>query len=312
VTESTSTQTVEAKAEVRGRHISYSELSDFRQCPFKHDLAYRQRWTPPEAPGALATGSLFHKVMEAHYRIEPEKSIDSLAIATLLYAEDGTQNETQELVSWMYAGYLERYGADEEWEVLEVEKKSEVGLPVPGGKRRSPIRLKVKIDNLRRNVETGLFWLWDYKTNSRFPNELGLEMEDQFPLYQWAYEQMGYTIEGVMYDCARTQRNKGPMELDARFKRIPMYYPPERQQYAAEAAWRTAKRISALNRTERERTTSARWCVERCKFTEPCLAGMKGMDENEFMLSLGYTIYDPTAKTRAAEEAAASEDDDLI
>jgi hypothetical protein len=248
--------------------------------------------------------------MEAHHRIEPEKGIDSLTIASLLFNDDETQDETQELVSWMYSGYLECYGSDPEWEVIETEKKSEVNLPVPGGKRKSPIKLKVKIDNLRKHVETGLFWLWDYKTGARFPNEIGLEMDDQFPLYQWAYEQMGYKIEGVMFDFVRTQRNKGPMELDARFKRIPVYSSPERLRYSAEAAWHTAKRISALNRTERERTTSSRWCIERCKFTEPCLAGMKGLDEEEFMRSLGYTIYDPEAKK--VEEATTSEDDDLI
>jgi len=298
------------------RHVSYSELSDFRQCPHKHSLAYRQKWSAPEIPGAPTTvGSLFHEVMQANYRLNhervvdglPERSVDALTIVNLLHDAEGEQDVTQELVEWMYQGYIECYGGDSDWDILESEKVSEIGLPIPGGTRKSPIKMKVKIDNLRRHRPTGLIWLWDYKTGKNFPNELGLEMDDQFPTYQWAYEQMGYTIEGVMFDFARTQKNKGPMELDNRFRRIPVFSPPERLQYTAEAAWRTAKRISALNNTLPERTTSARWCVERCKFTEPCLFGMKGGDEAEFMRSLGYTVYDHNAKEAAAEETSDDE-----
>jgi len=296
-----------ATVKPKGRHIAYSELSDFRQCPHKWQLGYRDRWTPAEVSASLNKGRLFHEVMEAHYRPE---AVDSITVADLLYAPDGTQDEVQNLVEWMYDGYCERYAQDSEWEILEVEKKSEVGLIIPGGTRRSPIKLKIKIDQLRRHIPTGKFWLWDFKTGSRFPNELGLDLDDQLTLYQWGYEQLGYEIEGLVYDFVRTQRNKGPMELDARFIRIPVYRSPEQLQNTAYDAWRTAIRMSHLTRGVAERATSSRMCIERCSFTESCLAGRKGLDEEEFMRSLGYTIYDPEAKK--VEEATVSEDDDLI
>ena len=50
-----------------GRIVSWSELDALKQCPMKHHLAYEERWTGPETSKALAIGSLFHKVMEAHY-----------------------------------------------------------------------------------------------------------------------------------------------------------------------------------------------------------------------------------------------------
>lgn len=270
-------------------HVSYSELSDFRQCAHKHDLGYVQKWTPAEVSPALNKGRLWHQVMEAHYRMDG--GIDSLAIATLLHPEDGEQSEVQNLVEWMYEGFCECYGQDDEWEVLEIEKVDEVNLPIPGGKRRSPIKLKIKIDQLRRHVPSGKLWLWDFKTGARFPNELGLDLDDQFTLYQWGYEQLGYEIEGIVYDFARTQRNKGFMELDTRFIRIPVFRTPEQLWNTAHDAWRTARRMSHLTGGVADRATNSRSCIERCSFTEPCLSGRKGLDEQEFLRSMGYTKY---------------------
>ena len=275
------------------RHISYSELASFRHCPHKHTLEYRERWTPAEVAPALNKGRLWHEVMEAHYRIEPPNAgVDSLRINELLYAPDGTQDEVQELVTWMYERFCEKYGQDEDWDVLEIEKKDEINLPIPGKTRRSPIKLKIKIDQLRRQRSTGLLWLWDFKTGARMPNELGLALSDQFVLYQWGYEQMGYTIEGVVFDFARTQKNKGPMALDDSFLRIPIFSTDQQLLNTAEDAWRTAKRIAALNTTYPERCTDSEMCIRKCSFTESCLAGRKGMDEVEFMQAKGYVIYD--------------------
>lgn len=47
--------------------ISYSELDTFRQCPLKHELAYRQRWTPDTVAAPLSRGKLFHAVLEYWY-----------------------------------------------------------------------------------------------------------------------------------------------------------------------------------------------------------------------------------------------------
>lgn len=271
-------------------HVSYSELSDFRQCAHKWHLGYVEKWTPAEVSAALNKGRLWHQVMEAHYRMG-NGDIDALAINALLHPDDGEQSEVQNLVEWMYAGFCERYGQDEDWEVLEIEKRDEVNLPIPGGKRRSPIKLVIKIDQLRRHVSTGKLWLWDFKTGARFPSELGLDFDDQACLYQWGWEQLGYEIEGIVYDVARTQRNKGPMELDARFVRIPMFRTPDQLWNTAYDAWRSARRMSHLTKGISDRATNQRTCIERCSFNEPCLAGRKGLDEIGFMESMGYTKY---------------------
>lgn len=287
-------------------HVSYSELADFRQCAHKWSLGYVQKWTPAEVSAALNKGRLWHEVMEAHYRLDG--GVDCLTVADLLHPQDGSeQDDVQVLVEWMYEGFCERYGQDAEWEVLEIEKVDEVNLPIPGGKRRSPIKLKIKIDQLRRHVATGKLWLWDFKTAARFPSELALDFDDQSTLYQYGYEQLGYEIEGIVFDVARTQRNKGPMELDARFTRIPVFRTPEQLLNTAHDAWRSARRMSHLTQGVSDRATNQRSCIERCSFSEPCLAGRKGLDEQEFMRSMGFTIYDHNAKEAAAEETSDDE-----
>lgn len=285
-------------------HVSYSELADFRQCAHKWQLGYVEKWTPAEVSAALNKGRLWHEVMEAHYR---KDGVDCLSVADLLHPVDGEQDDVQVLVEWMYEGFLQRYGQDEEWEVLESEKRDEINLPIPGGKRRSPIHLVIKIDQLRRHRATGKLWLWDFKTGARFPAELGLDLDDQFTLYQWGYEQLGYEIEGIVYDFARTQRNKGPMELDVRFVRIPVFRTPEQLLNTAYDAWRTALRMSHLTKGVSDRATNSRQCIERCSFTEPCLMGRKGFDEQEALETHGYTIYNHNAKEVAAEDPSDDE-----
>ena len=50
--------------------VSFSEIDTYRQCPLKHEWAYKQRWKRPvEEASALAKGSLWHLVLETHYNV---------------------------------------------------------------------------------------------------------------------------------------------------------------------------------------------------------------------------------------------------
>src|ERR1039457_4433083 len=92
--------------------VSFSELDTFRQCAHKHDLAYKNRWFSATTSPALARGTLFHACMENYYkamrRVQREKlSKDEFPayvqkkLAPLLFNENGSQSETQNLVEWM-------------------------------------------------------------------------------------------------------------------------------------------------------------------------------------------------------------------
>ena len=150
--------------------VSYSELDTYRQCPLKHQLAYVQRWTKEAPEGkALARGTLWHQVMDAHYStikaaqqrlpgFSVPKSDEAevlaecwVAVQPLLFDPiSGQQTEDQKLIEWMYRGYVEVYGADRDWQVLEVERSTQIPLPGESGRASSRYRLKVKIDHQMR------------------------------------------------------------------------------------------------------------------------------------------------------------------
>jgi RecB family exonuclease len=66
------------------RTISWSEIDSWRQCPFKWRLEYAERWVPAETSPALSKGTLWHTVLEKHYRILQS----SRSLATAMDAVD--------------------------------------------------------------------------------------------------------------------------------------------------------------------------------------------------------------------------------
>jgi hypothetical protein len=274
------------------RHVSYSELSSFRRCVHLWDLEYRQRWRPSVVSAALNKGRLFHEVMKVHYGGK-DGVIDALAIADLLYQEDGTQDETQELVEWMYKGYCEMWGSDPQWKILACEETSHLWLPTESSrgsaKYHSRTQLKMILDLLVQD-EYDRIWLVDHKTGAKLPDEMTLEHDDQFSLYQWGKEQEGIKIAGIIYNAARTQRNKGAMDLADRFRRVPMYRTPLQLENTAIDAYRTVSRMRAVPSGETERCFGLTRCMMpyRCQFLEPCLHGRKGGDEVDFLKSMDY------------------------
>ena len=103
----------------------------------------------------------------------------------------------------------------------------------------------------------------------------------------YALAQRGIEVHGVIYNCCRTRRNKKPMELDQRFRRIPMYRTTAQLDNTALDAWRTARRMHAGAFCER--ATDREQCMWRCPYTEACLFGRKGGRIEEFLEAKGYT-----------------------
>lgn len=304
--------------------VSFSELDCFKQCPHKHRLAYKDRWVSDQKAPALARGTLWHLVLEHHYRtIQAAQragcgvpTVDELAtkVLPLLYLPDGSQDEEQTLIEWMYLGYLEQYGLDPYWDVVAVEHAPEVYLPTERG-GRSRFKLKLKIDLIVR--AEGRVWVVDHKSCKDLPRQKELDLDDQFGLYTWAMRQLGKKVFGSIHNAARTHRNKDPesdprarnaeglflnkdgsvskvqpqlQPLDERFARARLYRTDEELQSLAVDAYRTAKMAYSLALDSEPRHTDPDRCGWRCNFTEPCLAGRKGIDEVEVLLGSGFRI----------------------
>ena len=280
-------------------HItSWSEISTFRMCPHKWSLAYLERWTTAVTSPALQKGTMMHAVLEEHYgamrRVQRGKlPIESFSkyvekkINPLLYNESGDQNEVQDLVSWMYAGYLERYPIAqemEEWEIIAVEHEAVVPLPNLLG-RKSNFHLKMKMDLIARHRPSRKLYIWDHKTGANLPNDLDLAFNDQFGLYCWGMRQLGKPVWGAWYNALRTQRNKTDGQtIESRHSRTPLYRIDAELNTIATEAFLTIKRAYAIKEGLAERAPDSDRCKWMCQFREPCLAGRKGINEKQFLL----------------------------
>ena len=272
--------------------VTYSELDAFRQCPLKHQWSYVDKYrNDPGEGSALSRGSLWHRVMEAHYLLlqdHPEWDEETPArfkqfmLQHILTDEAGGQSEDQELIEWMYDGYLEMYGPDSQWEPILVEQAGEVRLRTPDGKP-TKFFLRFKIDMVARDRHTGALWLFDHKSASMFGRDTEIELDDQFRLYTWALRQLGVPIHGVIRSDARTKRNKGPMELENRFRRVLTFCSDLEADNVAQDALQAAKAAYLPNRPVYPSPAPDR-CSWRCNYREPCIARRKGLGTSEQLM----------------------------
>lgn len=255
--------------------VSWSELDAGRQCPHKWDLAWHQRWTPPDVSRPLAIGSLGHKALETHYRIL--QTGGSLADATLAVVDllrTPPLSPYADTVAWIYNRFVERYGADRQWKILGVEET----LTIPLDDR---FNLKAIIDLIVEDRSSGAIILIDWKFSSRLLGDRELAFDDQFGLYQAVMRQQGRPVLHCLYGQNRTPqggqmpRNLDP-PLDDWFFRVPVYRTDgELEQLLEEALDDFHRLYDGVETGDLPRHPDSDRCKWRCPFTLPCLHGRK-------------------------------------
>jgi hypothetical protein len=291
--------------------VSYSELDTFRQCPLKHHWAYIERWRRPvDENSALAKGSLWHLVLETHYlelqkhdRLTPESEAEAIkaaadAVFPLLVNEStGLQSEVQELVAWIYDGYIRRWGAEPEFDIVGVEHAFQIPLKDDQG-QDTKFQIKGKIDLVVRDRATGQLWVVDHKSGANLPNQLDLEIDDQFGLYVWAMKESGTPVLGAVHSAARTTRNVAdypdysgkaqPQGLDQRFSRTFLNRSEAELQSIALDAWATA--ANAYPEIDRPLYSAPdpRQCGWKCDYKEIHLLSRKGRDPHKALADYGF------------------------
>lgn len=220
--------------------------------------------------------------------------------------------ELADLIRWMYEGFLAQYGLDEEWRILAVEHQAVCRLPTPTG-APSRFKLKMKIDlvvGLRVGTAKRILVV-DHKSCRNLPKDKALDLDDQFGLYTWGMRQIGKKVFGQIHDAARTERLVGERKawegetdqayapgdvqpLEERFKRTRMYRTDEELNVIAVEAYLSAKARYQQQREadrggyESPRHTDTDTCRYLCDFTDPCLAGRKGVDLRDYLRARGY------------------------
>lgn len=306
--------------------VSWSELDSFRQCPMKHRLAYLERWTQDVADNTpLGKGSLWHRVLEVHYNTIKAHQIpdmnDGLGVQWDCIADELKQHcidevgkllavmETDEerdpntmiMLHWMYAGHLEMWGLDEQWDIVAVENTAIVPLYEEDGSE-SWVRLKVKLDLLVRDTK-GRMWIVDHKSCGTLPGEKDFDWADQFGLYVYALGKVGVRITGSIHSAARTKMNQGDIikpgepgykstmkaqELDQRFARRPIGYTPQQLEGIAGDALADMK-LAHGEANHKRRNPDEERCKWRCGYSEACMLGRRTGSDGQMVEMLQRT-----------------------
>lgn len=292
--------------------VSNSEVETYRQCRLKHQLQYIELWRTEEEAEALARGTLFHLVMEGHYKAiqraqqegdgVPDVEDLFLNVAPLLYEEGtGNQTERQELVEWMYRGYVEEYGVDEEWEIVAVEYPLDEPLYHRDGSPSS-FKLAGTIDLIVRDkAAMGGLWLVDHKSCKSLPKK-DFDLEDQTAIYTLLARLKNWELRGAIYNHVRTNRLKTrEMGADERYKRSVTVRGSQELETCAfevlelmEEAYARDLKGPAGGWRDAPRSPDGERCGWKCNLTEACLAGRKGGPERtrQFLIDTGFTIHD--------------------
>lgn len=280
-------------------HVSYSELDAFWQCPQKWEWGYRDRWSSDEGKPALDRGTVWHAMLQTHYEVTRHPGWkahdDNLAdlhdkvMATMV--SGGLDEEQTELLTWMYAGYVETYDHREpEYDILATEINRTIPLPRPDDPfTPGDYALKVKIDMVTRNKRTGQLLAWDHKTASDFTPPERLQWRPQFPLYTWALRAANLDVAGFMVNSARTKRNKGPMTTEQRFQRRYLIYTDTQLTWHSLNAAKTAYAIHDPERLDfsAPRDLSVGACTW-CDFHKPHAQVIRGADVEQAMTDFGF------------------------
>lgn len=296
--------------------VSYSQLDARRQCPHKGQLSYVERWSKPKDDTTPAgKGTLWHRIMEAHYTALKNGEIPQKAVAAELRRLRlmGTDADVMDLLEWMYVGYVSKWGSDDEWQVLAVEHRIQVPLLNPDGSA-SGFEMKMIIDLIVKARDTGLVWIIDHKSCDNLPKSKELDLDDQFGLYTWGLRQLGHKPFGSIHNSARRKRNQGdypevikewerkkaagttkaarpkPQELDGRFDRYMMSRTDFELDTIASEALATTRAMYHPDDVA-ERHTNSDTCRWRCDYTDACLIGRKygPARERQFLLDVGFT-----------------------
>jgi hypothetical protein len=273
--------------------ITYSELDTFRQCPLKHKWNYQMLFSREPVPGTpLSRGNLWHSCLETYYyemRANKLKPLDAKNAVVDLHLDNGKGqfvNEDAALIDWMLNGHVECYGNDPDWEVLAIEFAGRVKLGVlPDGRT---VWLQFKLDLIVREISTGRIWIVDHKSAKDFTRQVEIDIDDQFGLYMWALTTAGVPVFGFIRSDARTQRNKGAMTLEQRFKRTPTFRTAVEMENIANDAMAATRAVYSGSLFS---SPAPDHCTWRCEYLQVHLMARKtNRDHAELLDSFGFTV----------------------
>lgn len=242
--------------------IRYSELATLTDCQLKHKLSYASGLSTPPSK-RLVLGSAYHALMQGHYEAfrdaDTQKRGRDLKLARQSAGHrlneyrrgEGAEHIDEEMLEqlrWMYAGYIERWGDDRDFDrFLIIDEKRVVPLLTWKGIK---VFLQTTADLIAHHRSWDRWLLMDHKTASgRDASKDVVAKENQLDaqrgIYAASFSLYGpkkgrIPIFGAYHNTVRTDKLKREMTMDERFARSPVFY----NQGELERIWEEAKTVA--------------------------------------------------------------------
>ncbi len=176
--------------------LSYSSISDYRNCPLKYKFRYVDRMPTKKTP-ALSFGSSLHEVLAYIYNVktpdpppieEVYKSLEKEWLSAG-YSSKAEEKQYYEHGKKVLANYYEK-NISQDFK-LSVALEHKFGLDMDG------FTLTGIIDRLDKNKD-GKYEVIDYKTSRKLPPQRQIDKDLQLSIYHMATEKTwGFTPESV-------------------------------------------------------------------------------------------------------------------
>jgi len=248
------------------------------------NLSYVGKWEQKKKPQSLQMGSLVHDLLDDYYQGQIDGERDSLSrhrnkLTTLSQdLEDSEALQNLSFAGGLIHRYITEYALyeDAQYRPVASEQHYEVGMTTPEGR---DYIFELYFDVLFEDRANGKLWMVDHKThksNKWTPTQI--MMDPQLPSYAMALrELLDIPIFGMTYNMLNTYDYKKPPPVEKLFLRESTYRTPEELDNITLEIGHAVDDI--LENKDKVRRTLQRDC-DRCRFQEPCLMGLKGMDMN--------------------------------
>lgn len=216
------------------------------RCQLAYKLTYAEGLSSPPSD-KMVQGSAFHALMQGHYeafrdsdaRKQPRDLTEARHRGALRLKEymrgEGlgrVNEEMMDLLRWQYAGYVDLYGTDLDFDqFLVIDEKRVVPLITYKGIR---VSLKVTADLIAHQAKWDRWLLLDHKcrggvdaAKQAFKKEN--QLDPQRALYAASYSMQGskkgrIPIFAAYHNVVRSDKLKREMTLLERFARSPIFY----------------------------------------------------------------------------------------
>jgi len=205
-----------------------SERGDFKRCPWLWNQVWNEFWRSKREPTWAWFGTAIHKGLEARYPVGKKRGTVEAMLAAFekslddevrrVYTEGGELDEKEvvdgkELGRAMLLGYVEEFGEDSQWEVIDSEGTFQIDVPHPTKPGKTMVVYCGTWDLVVWDIIEQVYKVVDHKTRKSFPGDWGFyTINDQAGSYLWVAPEVlvakgklpeDAVIEGLVFNALR-------------------------------------------------------------------------------------------------------------